>query len=125
MPPNSRGTLLYNAGFWKTGEIYMFCSKCGSLLLPTQAKDGMVMCKCGHREPVGGGQTIMTTQKKKEVEDCPVVDGIEGVMPRTNVPCPKCSHNEAYWYLRQTRKSDEPETTFLTCCKCGHKWRKY
>lgn len=54
-----------------------------------------------------------------------MVDAIEGVMPKTAVPCPKCGHNEAYWYLRQTRKSDEPETTFLTCCKCGHKWRKY
>ena len=47
------------------------------------------------------------------------------MMLKTNVPCPKCNHNEAYWYLRQTRKSDEPETTFLSCCKCGYRWRKY
>ncbi|MBI0582696.1 MAG: hypothetical protein ISF22_00560 [Methanomassiliicoccus sp.] len=64
-------------------------------------------------------------QKTREVEDCPVVGGIEGVMPKTATTCPKCGHNEAYWYLRQTRKSDEPETTFLTCCSCSHKWRKY
>jgi DNA-directed RNA polymerase subunit M len=36
-------------------------------------------------------------KNRKEVEDCPVVDSIEGAMPKTNVPCPKCNHNEAYW----------------------------
>ncbi len=106
------------------GEI-MFCSKCGSLLFPTQAIDGFVTCRCGNKEPVQGGEKITIQKKKTDVEDCPVVDSIEGTMPKTNVPCPKCGHNEAYWYLRQTRKSDEPETTFLTCCKCGNKWRQY
>jgi DNA-directed RNA polymerase subunit M len=111
----------------------MFCSKCGGLLKAKEGSRTEFMCpnpKCGFEskaEDLGReGHTKMRMEKiKKEVEDCPVVDGIEGVMPRTTVPCPKCNHNEAYWYLRQTRKSDEPETTFLTCCKCGHRWRKY
>jgi transcription factor S len=111
----------------------MFCARCGGLLRAKEGSKTEFVCpnpKCGFESKAQDlgkdGHTKMRMEKtKKEVEDCPVVDGIEGVMPRTAVPCPKCNHNEAYWYLRQTRKSDEPETTFLTCCKCGHKWRKY
>ena len=118
----------------------MFC-KCGNMYV---TKDGKKVCpKCG--AAADQTKTAVSIPKldpnsmeakkleaakekeklKRELKNCPVVEGIEGTMPRTNVPCPKCEHNEAYWYLRQTRKSDEPETTFLTCCKCGHKWRKY
>ena len=39
--------------------------------------------------------------------------------------CPKCGNNEAYWILRQTRASDEPETRIYTCTKCHHRWRAY
>lgn len=112
----------------------MFCPKCGGLLKAKEGSRTEFVCpssKCGYEQNAkdlskeGGATKVKIEMKKSEVEDCPVVDAIEGVMPRTAVPCPKCGHNEAYWYLRQTRKSDEPETTFLTCCKCGHRWRKY
>ncbi|NLT37910.1 MAG: transcription factor S [Methanomassiliicoccus sp.] len=111
----------------------MFCPKCGGLLRAKEGCKGEFVCpnpKCEFEQSAkdlsktAHAKTIMG-KNKKEVEDCPVVDGIEGTMPKTNVPCPKCNHNEAYWYLRQTRKSDEPETTFLSCCKCGYRWRKY
>ncbi len=112
----------------------MFCPKCGGLLRAKEGSRTEFVCpssKCGFEQNAkdltkeGGATKVKIDMKRSEVEDCPVVDAIEGVMPKTAVPCPKCGHNEAYWYLRQTRKSDEPETTFLTCCKCGHKWRKY
>lgn len=111
----------------------MFCPKCGGLLRPKEGCKTEFVCpnpKCGFEQNAKelskeGVAKVKIERNKSEVEDCPVVDAIEEVMPKTAVPCPKCGHNEAYWYLRQTRKSDEPETTFLTCCKCGHKWRKY
>jgi len=112
----------------------MFCPKCGGLLRAKEGSRTEFVCpssKCGFEQNAkdltkeGGATKVKIDMKRSEVEDCPVVDAIEGVMPKTAVPCPKCGHNEAYWYLRQTRKSDEQETTFLTCCKCGHKWRKY
>ena len=43
----------------------------------------------------------------------------------TYAECPKCGHKEAYWVLRQTRSSDEPETRIYTCTKCEHRWRVY
>jgi len=112
----------------------MFCPKCGGLLRAKEGSRAEFECpnpRCGGFEQKAkelskeGVSRLKIEKNRSEVEDCPVVDAIEGVMPKTAVPCPKCGHNEAYWYLRQTRKSDEPETTFLTCCKCGYKWRKY
>jgi DNA-directed RNA polymerase subunit M len=111
----------------------MFCPKCGGLLRPKEGCKHEFACpnpKCGFEQKAAdvaksGITTSKMSMKKKEVEDCPVVEPLEGTMPRMQITCPKCEHNEAYWYLRQTRKSDEPETTFLTCCKCGYKWRKY
>jgi len=46
-------------------------------------------------------------------------------LPKTNVECPKCFHNEAFWVLRQTRAADEPETKIYRCVKCTHSWREY
>lgn len=33
-----------------------------------------------------------------------------------------CNSKRVYYYQIQTRSSDEPMTTFATCCACGHKW---
>jgi DNA-directed RNA polymerase subunit M/transcription elongation factor TFIIS len=39
-----------------------------------------------------------------------------------NYKC-KCGSNKTYFYQLQTRSSDEPMTTFITCIKCGNKWK--
>jgi len=46
-------------------------------------------------------------------------------MPKTHVICPKCEHNEAYWWMQQTRSADEPPTVFYKCVKCKYGWRSY
>lgn len=42
-----------------------------------------------------------------------------------SIQCPKCGNFGAYWETMQTRGADEPETKFLTCVSCGHRWREY
>ena len=54
-----------------------------------------------------------------------VTEGIEGTLPTTKIICGKCKHNEATFYLRQTRAADEPTTRFYQCTKCKHRWREY
>ena len=39
--------------------------------------------------------------------------------------CPKCGKKGAYYFFKQTRSSDEPETRFLKCIHCGYTWREY
>lgn len=59
----------------------------------------------------------------KESKSVEVLDENHNTHPVTEEKCPKCGHEEAYWWTRQTRASDEPETKFLQCVKCKYKWR--
>lgn len=45
-------------------------------------------------------------------------------MSKTQAVCPKCTHDEAYFYSMQLRSADEPSTLFFTCVKCSHQWKE-
>jgi len=97
----------------------MFCPRCKALMYP---KGGLLVCnKCGFEKKKTGSSVVVSKQRKKEV---PIFEDKIDVLPKTRVACPKCGHNEAFWVLRQIRGSDEPETRFYTCTKCGYKWRE-
>jgi DNA-directed RNA polymerase subunit M len=111
----------------------IFCPKCGTRLVPRQ-KDGnenVIACpKCGYEEPTTAEITI--TQKKspesKPREDIVVIGKEEKkirTLPTIKIECPKCSNTEAYWWLVQTRGSDEATTQFFKCTKCSYTWREY
>lgn len=78
--------------------------------------------KCGYEQEKKGSNIVVSKQRKKDVV---VLEGKIDILPKTRVECPKCNHNEAFWVLRQTRASDEPETRIFTCTKCGYTWRAY
>jgi len=40
-----------------------------------------------------------------------------------NFTCRKCKSKECSYYQLQTRSADEPMTTFVTCLKCGSRWK--
>ncbi|MCD6481392.1 MAG: transcription factor S [Thermoplasmata archaeon] len=98
----------------------MFCPKCGSLLYP---EGEYMMCRrCGYKQKKEGEKIIVS--KRRDLDSAIIEEDMQ-LLPKTNVVCPKCGHNEAYWILRQTRAADEPETRIYTCTKCGYKWREY
>ena len=39
--------------------------------------------------------------------------------------CESCGHDEAVWWMFQTRSADEPTTRFYRCQKCKYTWRDY
>lgn len=98
-----------------------YCEKCKCMMFP---KAGKFVCpKCNaEKSTTGGSDVIVEKQKTKETV---VLEKKIDILPKTRVECPKCGHNEAYWILRQTRASDEPETRIYTCTKCEHRWRVY
>jgi len=99
----------------------MFCPKCKSLMFP---KGDLFSCnKCGYEQKKKGENIVV--EKQHEKETVILEDQKDDVLPKTRVECPKCGNNEAYWVLRQTRASDEPETRIYTCTKCQHRWRAY
>ncbi|MFH1506441.1 MAG: transcription factor S [archaeon] len=103
----------------------MFCPKCGSILRPKSEKGKKVLyCSCGFSTKEIEGAEIKETMKKPEVE-VEVVQEDDTTLPTTDVTCPKCGHNTAFYWTLQTRAGDEPETKFLKCEKCKHVWRDY
>jgi len=99
----------------------MFCPTCRSLMFP---QNGTFKCgKCGQERSTSGSKQVFTTQTK--VKEMLIIESIAPTLPRTNVECPTCGNNEAFWVLRQTRAADEPETKIYRCVKCSHSWREY
>jgi len=108
-----------------------FCPKCGTRLkYKPQKDDPKLVCeKCGYTEAAGPNvaapepvEPDSTSSTMKVLGD--KEDKIK-TMPTTNVDCPKCGHNVAFWWFLQTRSGDEPPTQFFRCEKCGHTWRQY
>ena len=98
----------------------MYCPKCKALMFP---KDKKFACnKCGYEQKKKGSSILVSKQQNKEIV---FLEKKIDILPKTRVECPKCKHNEAFWILRQTRASDEPETRIFTCTKCSHTWRAY
>jgi len=105
----------------------MFCPKCGSLLIPKKEGNKRVInCSCGYKSKDAAELKFQEkVAEKKDVKSTEVVEKEVEAYPLTQVECPKCSHNKAYFWTIQTRSSDEPETKFFKCEKCKNVWRDY
>lgn len=101
-----------------------FCPKCKALLVPKmQGKRKVIACSCGYVDKKAEPAPIVEKVDRKE--EIKVVSEVEETLPKTTVRCLECGHGEAYYWLKQTRAGDEPETRFFKCAKCGHIWRDY
>jgi DNA-directed RNA polymerase subunit M len=105
-----------------------FCKKCGSLMVAKEVKKKTIMaCRsCNFKLKRYKPLEIQEKVSKKPLEsEVVVIEKNEEVLPKTKAECPKCGHNEAVWWLQQTRSADEAPTLFLRCVKCRHSWREY
>lgn len=101
-----------------------FCPNCKSMLFP---KAGALECnKCGYKGGKTQSNVLVTAREDRDVLILDEADRAKlEIMPKMRIECPKCGNFEAWFRTQQTRKSDEPETAFLRCTKCDHRWRKY
>lgn len=100
-----------------------FCPKCKAILIPKmQGKKKVIACSCGYVDKKGEAEPLV--EKVKQTNEIKVVSDQE-MLPTTKVRCPECNHDEAYFWMQQTRAGDEPETRFFKCTKCKHTWREY
>jgi transcription factor S len=102
----------------------MFCPECGSILRPKEKSGKRILyCSCGFsktpdedspelRESVVAGRGIE------------VIEDVE-TLPKIKITCGECQNKTAYFWTRQTRGADEPETRFFKCTKCKYTWREY
>lgn len=66
-------------------------------------------------------------QKKESMEACQsdweMKKLMEGGTDGGQFPCFKCRTTKTVYFQMQTRSSDEPMTTFVTCLECGNRWK--
>lgn len=108
------------------GDYMMFCPKCGSMLRPKLVKDKKVMaCSCGFTDSKSDIKTGIVKLKNEPSENSnfDVIEKEQSAHPIVDAECPKCKHDKAYYWTRQMRAGDEPETQFYKCLKCTHTWR--
>jgi len=92
-----------------------FCPKCGALLMMKKTKFGCPRCNYTAK----GKIEIRTEEKMKDKQEIAVVEEKEGeVHPITDYDCDKCKNKKAYFWIRQMRSGDEPESKFYKCVKC-------
>jgi len=100
-----------------------FCPKCDSLMVPRKDKNTtyMVCASCGYKQK---GEKKLT-EKTKGFQKVEAIEKSASTLPTTEMECPECGNDTAYYRSEQTRAADEPETLFFTCTKCGKTWREY
>jgi len=106
-----------------------FCEKCDSMLGQAKDEDGNVILKCrscGHIPKIDTAEIKYTQEIKRGPKDKIIVVEDDSIpMPKTAASCPKCGHNEAYYWTVQTRRGDEGATEFYRCVDCKTTWRNY
>ncbi|MEM0480847.1 MAG: transcription factor S [Candidatus Aenigmatarchaeota archaeon] len=104
------------------------CPKCGNLLFPKKekGKNYLVCRKCNYKTEAKKS-LIVSSGIKEEKKEAIVISAKEEKesLPVTNVICPKCGNDKAFWWMQQTRSADEPPTVFYKCTKCNYTWRSY
>ncbi len=104
------------------------CKKCGTLMLPVKkhGKATLLCPKCKIKGKMPSESFKISEKIEKDIKDTiPVIEADMSNLPKMKITCPECEHREAWWWTKQTRSSDEPETRFYRCVKCRKTWREY
>jgi len=92
-----------------------FCPNCGSILMMKKTKAGCPKCSY-----VAKGKVDMEMKEEVDVKIGVAVldEKAMNVNPITDWDCKKCKSKRAYFWIRQMRSGDEPESKFFECVKC-------
>ncbi|MFW6233646.1 MAG: transcription factor S [Nanoarchaeota archaeon] len=100
-----------------------FCPKCGAILIKKTKNFGCPRCNYSSKDKT----KISSSEEIEKAKEVSVVNESKGdqTLPIVPADCPKCKNSKAYFWVIQTRSSDEAETKFFKCTKCEHTWREY
>ncbi len=112
-----------------------FCPKCDTRMRNKQQEKMLTCVKCGHVviSEISSGSTVPSNVVAPvsgydySENTLKVLDSEKSVeaLPTTNIDCPKCQNNLAFWWMLQTRSADEATTQFYRCTSCSHTGRNY
>ena len=99
-----------------------FCPDCGAILVQEKKKN--VCPRCSYSAT--GKIELTTCEKIEEKKEVVVISEKDTqTNPIIEEKCKECGHNKAYFWITQTRSSDEAATRFFRCTKCDYTWREY
>lgn len=99
-----------------------FCPKCGAMLVKKTKNLGCPRCNYASKEK----SELKTSEKIENKKQINVLNEKDlETRPITTENCTKCKNDKAYFWTIQTRSSDEAETKFFQCTKCGHTRKEY
>ena len=101
-----------------------FCPKCEARLKQDSSDANFTCPKCGHSEK-GAKQRKQVKEESSSTINILDENEEKQTLPVIKMDCAKCGHNEAVWWMLQTRSADEPTTQFYRCTKCSYTWRNY
>ena len=98
-----------------------FCPNC-----EVKLKKG-IRPKCDYSDVEKVEQTKKPVTEEEPDFSLLAFEGDEGEESYSTIKmdCEKCGHDEAIWWMFQTRSADEPTTRFYRCQKCKYTWRDY
>ena len=101
-----------------------FCPNCEVKL--KKSDSGLECPKCDYIEGKVPEKTKKVIEEEIESEFNVLAENEgEETLPTIKIECEKCGHDEAVWWMLQTRSADEPTTQFYRCIKCRYTWRNY
>jgi len=69
-------------------------------------------------------QKARDAQRKDALEACQSDWDLRNIQREEGqFPCGKCKSRKTTYFQMQTRSSDEPMTTYVTCNNCGNRWK--
>jgi transcription factor S len=99
-----------------------FCPKCGAVLMVKIKNSACPRCQYTKK----GTVDLISNEKIEDKIEIPVLKkDLGSTAPIVNEKCPKCAHGKCYFWMVQTRSSDESPTKFFKCVKCSHTRRDY
>ena len=101
-----------------------FCPNCGKVLLP---KKGILHCYgCNYEKKLSDDekQDYVINKDVSDKQNIIVTDDSINTHPTTRGLCYRCGNRELEWWMVQLHRSDEAETRFYRCTKCGNTWRR-
>jgi DNA-directed RNA polymerase subunit M len=99
-----------------------FCPRCGAVLVQKNKRDHCPRCKYSSKNKV----KLKTSEKIEEKKKINIISEKDAeVHPIIEQKCQECGNKKAFFWTLQTRATDEAETKFFKCTKCGFTWREY
>jgi len=99
-----------------------FCPKCGAVLMRKGKNSSCPRCSYTKK----GSAELEIKERINESSEIPIIKkDLGSTAPVVKETCSKCGNDKAYFWTLQTRSSDESETKFFKCTKCGHTRRDY